>query len=158
MELFTNKNERILIDDEDYPFLSKFTWRLMRGYVCRTKNYRENKVKTTKAIMLHREIMNAPKGMTVDHINGDKLDNRKCNLRICTQADNSKNRRISSNNTSGFKGVSWISSRNRYVAQIRINKKGITLGYFKCKIEAAKAYNAAALKYHGKFASLNLIQ
>lgn len=98
----------------------------------------------------------------IDHINGDGLDNRKQNLRICTKSENACNRGIDRDNTSGYKGVCYISNKTkrvkRWIAQIAINKKHICIGYFHTKEEAAIAYNEAATKYHGEFAKLNIIK
>ena len=91
----------------------------------------------------------------VDHINGIKDDNRIVNLRGCTTSQNGGNRRISSNNKSGFKGVTWSSRSNKWKSSIRVNGNGKHLGYFSNLIKAAEAYNKAAIKYFGEFANLN---
>lgn len=106
---------------------------------------------------MHRLLTNAPKGSQVDHINGDKLDNRKINLRVCTHSQNQINRGKQKNNTSGFKGVYPQKQSKKYRAKISVNGKEYHLGYFDCPIEAAKAYNAATLNYHEEFAKLNII-
>lgn len=106
---------------------------------------------------LHRLIMNAQSGQYVDHINGNKLDDRKSNLRICTNAENMWNRNAQRNNTSGYKGVYRNKPTNNWKSIIIVNQKSIHLGYFDDITDAAKAYNEAAIKYHGEFASLNEI-
>lgn len=93
----------------------------------------------------------------IDHVNGVKNDNRIENLRSCTRSQNGMNRGPFKNNKSGFKGVCWFKCRKKWHAQIYLNSKRIHIGLFKSEIEAAKAYNKAALKYHGKFAWLNPI-
>lgn len=93
----------------------------------------------------------------VDHINRNGLDNYRCNLRPATRLQNRMNCGLSKRNKSGFKGVSWHKSCNKWVAKIEINDKSIYLGLFDDKIEAAKAYNAAAKKHFGEFAWLNPI-
>jgi len=93
----------------------------------------------------------------VDHINHIKDDNRWCNLRECTHSQNLMNGKAYKNNTSGFKGVSWLKHAKKWQAQIMRNKKSTYLGVFKSKTEAAKIYNKAAKKYHGEFAHLNEI-
>ena len=110
-----------------------------------------------KRLYLHRLVIDAKKGEYVDHINGDTLDNRRCNLRICTNSENLRNSKTRIDNTSGYKGVSYKKERKKYIAYININKKRIFLGYYNSKIDAAKAYNIGAKKYHGEFARLNKI-
>ena len=93
----------------------------------------------------------------VDHINGLKHDNRWSNLRKCTKSQNSMNIKIRSDNKSGYKGVAWHTRAGKWVVTIAINKKNKHLGLFKCKHEAAKIYNDAAVRYFGEFAWLNEI-
>ncbi len=111
---------------------------------------------THKAIFLHRLILNAQPGDICDHINGDTLDNRRENLRLVTKSQNSQNRVRQSNNTSGYKGVSWC--QGKWQAYIKVNGKKIHLGTFSTPEEAARAYDAAAIKYFGKFAVLNFVE
>jgi hypothetical protein len=99
--------------------------------------------------------MKPPKGKEVDHINGDSLDNRRKNLRICTHSENCQNRKKRLDNTSGFKGVYWSKRSNKWVANIQIKSKRIYLGGFISKIKAAEAYQKANIKYHGKFSRIS---
>lgn len=101
---------------------------------------------------LHRVVMDAPDDMEVDHINGDTLDNRRCNLRLATRAENSCNRRISRNNTSGYKGVSFDKKRGVWVAYITVARRRRHLGSFPAAELAHEAYCKAALELHGEFA------
>ncbi|HBZ17536.1 MAG TPA: Fis family transcriptional regulator [Pantoea sp.] len=87
----------------------------------------------------------------LDHINGDKLDNRIINLRLATRSQNNSNVLLRADNSSGYKGVSWQLPNRKWVARISINRKRITLGFFATKEEAAKAYRLASIQYHGEF-------
>jgi hypothetical protein len=98
--------------------------------------------------------MNAPPGLVVDHINGDPLDNRKSNLRLATQADNSRNS-VQRGSNSGFKGVSYVAKRGLYFASIKHNGRTIGLGRHRTAEDAARAYDAAARRLQGQFARLN---
>lgn len=91
----------------------------------------------------------------VDHVNGDGLDNRRCNLRPASHATNARNVGLIASNTSGFKGVTWSTAADKWVAQIHVNKHRIHLGVFVDPVEAARAYDAAALIHFGEFARLN---
>lgn len=93
----------------------------------------------------------------IDHKNGNGLNCLEDNLRICTPSQNQHNRRIQKNNTSGFKGVSWNTKYQKWTASITVNNISIFLGNFIIKEDAARAYNTAAIKYHGEFAVLNVI-
>lgn len=154
-KLFLSQNQYALVDDEDYERANKQRWsfnkkdNIVRGSVVVDMK--------SKGILLHRFIMNAPKNMQVDHINGNRLDNRKENLRLCTHQQNQMNKSKQVNNTSGYKGVSLNKGKSKYRARITLNRKEINLGSFKTKEKAALAYNQAAKKYHGKFANLNIL-
>lgn len=141
-----------LVDDEDFEKLNKWKWhKNIRGYVVGYVN--------RKKIFLHRFIVEVPKGLFIDHINHDPLDNRKENLRICTGRQNSYNQKpIRKNNKSGFKGVFWKENHKKWYAVIGIDNTKKYLGFFDDKVKAAKAYDNAAKKLHGKFASLNFNQ
>lgn len=145
----------VIIDDDDALKVCNHKWtasrRITNGYKLiyfYTWIYNDRKEK--KIIYLHRFIMNTPKGFYTDHINGDTLDNRKENLRICTNCDNAANRRISKNNTSGYKGVSKTGS-NSWKAMITNRGRHIYLGTHKTPELAYEAYCNASKKYHGGF-------
>lgn len=105
-------------------------------------------------VPLHRVIMLAPKGSCVDHINGDKLDNRFENLRLCTREQNNYNYPRQKNNTTGYKGVHFHKKNKRFMARVG---RGGYLGCFSTAEEAAKAYNKAAISRFGEFARLNAV-
>ena len=157
--LRSSNGHDVLVDDEDFDYLSKFTWNAHRhkcGVLYAERGvYIKPKCKT---ISMHRVIMNiTDRFVYVDHINGNGLDNRKCNLRICTHADNVRNRRMHKNNKSGYKGVTMVNE-NAFRSRIRVNGVMINTGRHKTAIEAAIAYNEAAIKYFGEFARLNIIK
>jgi HNH endonuclease/AP2 domain len=141
-----------IVDDDDYEDLVKYNWHHHKnGYAMRHERVNGKRV----PIRMHRVVISAPDGYDVDHKNGDKLDNRKANLRLATRSQNNYNKGVQSNSSSGFKGVSWSKQRNKWRARIHVDKKEINLGFFEYQIDAAFAYNEAAIKYHGEFAKLN---
>jgi hypothetical protein len=137
-----------LVDDDMLKELAKYKWHFACGYARRT--VKGNHIK----IHMHRVIMNTPQGFDTDHINGNKLDNRKINLRICSRSENNKNVGKRKNNTSGYKGVYWDKNRNQWSSCIKVFSKTVQLGCFKEKEEAYKAYCEAAKKYHGEFSNV----
>lgn len=148
IKLYNAKNEEVaetIIDSEDYKKCKDLKWYLTgSGY----------------AINGHRPYLQHlifGRKTQLDHIDGDKLNNRKNNLRTCTTAENSRNCKISKNNTSGYKGVSWNKERNKWTADIMYNYKHIYLGEFTDAKLAAAAYNEKAAELHGEFAQLNII-
>lgn len=144
-----------MVDDEDYEWLSKWKWCYQKtkkdGYAIRG-GIRNGKQYT---IAIHRVILNPNIGEDIDHINRNRLDNRRENLRICTRKENTRNRGLDRDSMSGFKGVYWHKRVKKWCAHIKVNYKDISLGYFIEKVDAAKAYNTGALKYFGKFSWLN---
>jgi len=138
-----------LVDDDDFEKFGHLRWHSSEGYVARaSKQLRKN-------ILLSREIMNAKIGEQVDHKDGNKLNNQKSNLRICTSLQNNKNlpKRNRGNNT--FKGVTWDKKNKKWLASIVCNRKYIHIGRFNDEVLAAKAYDTKAIELHGEFARLN---
>lgn len=107
-------------------------------------------------IKMHRVLMDAPDGLQVDHIDGDGLNNRRCNLRLVTNMQNCWNQRVAVNNTSGYRGVSFHTRRACWQANIRVNGKLKHLGRFETSKDASAAYDAAALKAFGEFARISV--
>jgi hypothetical protein len=138
-----------VVDDDDFEKYGEYKFYSNgKGHV-----YRNGENGT---MYLHREIMNAPDGMIVDHINGDKLDNRKSNLRLATPRQNQFNKRKTTKETSSlYKGVCWIKKTNAWLSSIRIDGVRTNLGYYETEEAAAIAYNEKAKQYHGDFALLN---
>jgi len=109
-----------------------------------------------RVIHMHRVILQPKKGLDIDHINGNRLDNRRINLRYATRSQNNMNRFARCvTSKSPYKGVCWRAHAKRWKAYIKINKTQIHIGYFTTAEKAAKAYNKAAIKYFGEFANLN---
>lgn len=145
------------VDDADFEWLNQWKWTAhFRGGRQGHGAYRNEK-KNGKIIHidLHRFITKCPKGMIVDHINHDALDNRRKNLRVCTQSENCMNQRRRSNSTTGVKGVWWHEGAQKYTAAIMLNGKSTYLGVFKKKKDAAVAYAKAADKLFGKYAFID---
>jgi hypothetical protein len=150
-EILLNQGKIALVDDEDYDLILTRKWYFEGRYVKMTNKSRVG----SESMYMHRFILPTKRGYDIDHINGDKLDNRKCNLRIATRSQNTYNRGKLSNNTSGYKGVCYDKSRSQFLASIGLNGKNKYIGRFNDAISAAKAYNEIALKLHGAYALLN---
>jgi hypothetical protein len=142
-----------IIDASDTERVLPYRWFLSGGYVRRTEVRTGPGPRAT--ILLARVILDAPSGTEVDHINQNKLDNRRANLRFATRRQNSRNRGPNANNTSGFKGVTWHKRTRRWHAQIGIGGRPYYVGSFDTAEDAAHAYNEAALETFGEFAWLN---
>jgi hypothetical protein len=153
---------KVLIDDEDYEKLPKTKCNVKirrNGYIYfYYRKYSHSKFldgdkNCYECIFLHRFLCGIKyrDKEIVDHINGNTLDNRKCNLRICTNAENLRNQKRSKRNKTGYKGVSFDKNRKKYKACIRVNGIGIFLGRFNNPIVAYEAYCEASKKYHGEF-------
>ena len=141
-----------LVDEVDFEWLSKTRWCVLkqktgeRLYAARRLNNR--------FVLMHRIITNAPSGLDVDHINGNGLDNRRDNLRICTRSENLHNMRPRGGSSS-FKGVSWNKRDQVWRAYINVNGSRHSLGSFRSEIDAAHAYDDAAREHFGDFAFCN---
>jgi len=154
--LYLGQGKWTLLDVKDYYRLRIFKWVVYGNgtnlYAIRLQFTDSNK---TSTVYMHREIMNPPAGLVVDHRNCDGLDNRKDNLRFATHAQNTRNRRKKKNGSSQFLGVYFNKEKSTWDSQIMHNGKKIWVGRFQTQIDAAKAYDEAARKYHGEFARLN---
>lgn len=144
-----------LVDDEDYEDLNKQNWCVAYTNVYRAVGYskRVNGERTT--IHMSRVIMNAKKGEMVDHRNHNTLDNRKNNLRICTNSQNQMNSLPQENGASKYKGVHWRKNRKHWMARIMVSGKEMYIGSFDNEISACHAYDEKAKELFGKFAYLN---
>jgi hypothetical protein len=146
------------VDPADYKRLRGYEWLAKKG---RSSFYARRRAAGSKAgkealIYLHQEVIEVPEGMVVDHINHDGMDNRRANLRAATYSQNLCHRKKRSGaKQSKYKGIYWRKKNRKWQAVITFDRKKIYLGYFRNEIDAAKAYDRAAMKYHGEFASLN---
>ncbi len=155
------KGRYVLVDDADYEALVGFSWHLSNPnrthrYAVHTFTERmPDGSRRTKQLAMHRQILEAPPGLKVDHIDGNTLNNTRKNLRLATDAQNSQNNGGSSRSVSRFKGVGWHAGIGRWQAQIGHEGKVLYMGLFKNEIEAAKVYDQKARELFGDFARLN---
>jgi hypothetical protein len=146
------------VDPADYKRLKGYEWITRKGPNCFhvRRCVARGKDKKETLVYMHQEILEVPKGMVTDHINRDGMDNRSANLRAATHSQNLCNsRRRRGTKSSKYKGVSWKKQTCKWSANIGFEYKDIHLGSFNSEVDAAKAYDEAAKKYHGEFACLN---
>lgn len=137
-----------IVDCAAFKELSKYKWYLHDGYARRF-------VWKGSAVMMHRQILSASGNQICDHINGNRLDNRRANLRITDRLGNAQNSKKRHHNISGFKGVSWHEKLEKWRAQIQVNKKKMHIGVYRSVKAAAMAYDRKARECFGEFARLN---
>ncbi len=138
------------VDAADYADLIRFKWcRSNDGYAVRSVY--NSDAKTISQVKMHRLLLAPMRGQDVDHINADRLDNRRCNIRVCSRSENTWNSTLNCNNTSGLKGVSWNCGAGKWIARISIQGRRMTLGSFVDKREAYGVFLAAAKRLHGPF-------
>jgi HNH endonuclease/AP2 domain-containing protein len=143
------KGQFAIVDDEDFAFLSQWKWQYSGRYAVRT-----GPRPSRKNIWMHRLIINPPEGLEVDHINRNRLDNRRCNLRVVTHSFNIQNSPIQKH-TSGYRGVYWNKERQKWSAGAGGRKQFCWLGYFRNELDAARAYDQAARELFGPDAQVN---
>lgn len=155
-EIKLTQGKVALVDDHLFEELNKFKW-----YAHKAGNtfYAHRKIRlegVRKTLKMHRCILDLTNiNIVVDHINHNGLDNQLSNIRACTNKENHRNQRIRTGGTSKFKGVCMPKKYKNWQASIKCNGVYICIGQFRCEIEAAKAYDKAALHYFGEFANLN---
>ena len=146
---YTNKNIPFYFDKEDYEIIKDYCWHIIKGYPVASID--------KHTVSMHRIITNVPNDKVVDHINHNTCDNRKENLRICTNAENVTNVKLNRRNTTGAKGV-YERPSGRYTAYISKNNKKYWLGTYDTIKEASDVYDKKALEFFGEFAYLNNYQ
>lgn len=147
LDKYENEKDRTIIDLKVIDKVAKYKWCVdNKGYV-----------RNDEVGLLHRFIVDCPEDMVVDHINHNPLDNRKCNLRVCTQAQNSMNTSKTKKNgiTSQYKGVGFHKKSGKWRSRICINGKQKCLGYYDNEYDASVAYDKSAILYHGIYCNLN---
>lgn len=152
-----NKDKYAIVDDEDFDYLNQWTWSYVSKYAARYVKFNGKQT----YLYMHRAIM----GLAMDDIRevdhketgfeGYGLDNRRDNLRVCTHSENLRNIKVRKDSTSRYKGVCWYKPLKKWAAYIQIDYARVHIGYFDNIIDAARAYDEAAKKYFGEFASLN---
>jgi hypothetical protein len=157
-EIILTQGKTALVDDEDFEELYKYKWHADKHgsiyYAVRSININYK----IKHILMHRQIFGiTDKKIFIDHIDHNSLNNQKSNLRICTNQQNQRNSLKQKNTTSIYKGVSLNKKSNKWHSIIIFNNKSIYLGSYINEIDAAKAYDVAAIKYFGEFANINFV-
>ena len=146
--LILARGEIAMVDASDWVLANKYKWYKKKdGYVARTEKQ--------KTVLLHRFIMNTPQGKITDHINGNKLDNRRENLRICGYSENAMNRKPYSGRP--YKGVYWFKDNNKWGVKLKLKGKSLFFGLHENEKDAARVYNIKARELFGQYALLNNI-
>lgn len=145
------KGQRATVDDEDWPYLSQFRWWFDGMYAQGRVN--------GKQVRMHRLLLNPPKGSMVDHANGDRMDNTRANIRVCSHGENewnkAKKHRHRNDGHSKYKGVTRDVRRGMWVSRTTFNGRSVHIGSFVSEIDAARAFDDWAREHHGQFAHVN---
>ena len=150
-----------LVDAADAPTVMRFRWNRMNAGYARTNLGKRNPLRAMmpeherSSVMMHQLVMGCLMSSVIDHINQNKLDNRRCNLRVVSKSENAINSKVRNTNTSGFRGVSWESQTGKWRATVNQGKKRISAGRYDCAVEAALAADWAAWQLYREQAILN---
>jgi hypothetical protein len=156
------RGEWALVDLADLPKIQAHTWFFVPPGETHSTGYAKTAFKRRgqwRRILLHRLVLGAQESdLAVDHINGNGLDNRRCNLRLCTLAENQHNRKVGKNSKSGYNGVAWDSRRMAWRVRLCSHGARADFGVFKNKIVAGLAANIAIYRTRGPMARLNILK
>jgi hypothetical protein len=143
-KILLSQNKEAIVDDEDYEYLNQYKWYVTnRNYAANPKNGLMHRV-----IVFVGKMIDLKKNEEIDHINGNRLDNRRCNLRVVTRRQNSQNRHVPQK--SKYPGVCWHKWAKQWITKIKINGKQKHIGYFRTEIEAFEAYKKAVHELTGE--------
>lgn len=156
--IVTTNGYKVFVDCADLELVSGYSWHAAKHARAHTR-YAQTNIKGAdgkhRSLLMHRLILDPPKGMVVDHVDMDGLNNTRANIRVCTKGESQRNRRNAETSAIPYKGVSFVKHAKKYKANIKVDYKYIVIGHFSTAIDAAKAYDDMALKLHGEYASLN---
>ena len=152
-EIPLTQGQVALVDDEDFERVNQYKWHALLDpntgkYYAKRRDGNKNTF-----IIMHRFIMSTPQGLVCDHINGNTLDNRKCNLRNCHKVENNWNRGAQKNNSLGLKNITYRKDINKYRVIIGKNGKTVFDAHFKSLQDAINARNCASKMYHGEYSN-----
>lgn len=158
-KILLTQSKHALVDNKDYDYLCQWKWYCNNGYACRIVNHPSGNGKYRRErIWMHRLILETPKDMDTDHIDGNRANNQRANLRAASRSQNNRNMQVLKNKTNKYRGVHLDKRSKRWKAAISVNSKPIYLGYFSSEKEAALKYNEAAIKFSGDFSRLNEVK
>jgi hypothetical protein len=141
-----------LVDDADLSLVAGYRWHIQQ--TSPDHRYAKTSLSERRTVLMHRLILSAPRGKCVDHIDGNGLNNQRTNLRLCTTAENLRNR-VRTRSLSGYRGVAWDHIHEKWQAHFTLNRKAVTLGNFKDPADAARCWDEAARKHYGAFGTFN---
>lgn len=155
-KIYLSNGGYTIVDDDMYDVLSKYKWKCQKGYATRNAYMGKNKEGEYiyKTISIHSIVLPGKKGFVTDHINRDRLDNRRSNLRLCTNSQNTFNQSPRKDNSTGVRGVFFDRRNNVYYSQITVNRKVYNLGNFKSLAEAYGAYITHSEHFFGEYSNV----